>query len=303
MLALAVGAVTALQPSVPLGATHFDWPAGTSARVETEFVHEFSDGQRIGITSLLRMTHRMRTLPHAEGRSIEYDNQAYVESVGNLEPAVTALLPLWVPSQVVSRDGRFIRIENADRIQQQVIALFEAKGRNELARSSPIFQEYIRVMTSPAGLEGIAADNWFDLVERWIAAPVTPGPLEGVGPQRIPIQRQRPSTISRRIVGHTPCQRMDTIHECVTYEIAEQRNREQLANFAKSLRAGAPAAANMEFIEETKVEQVTLEPETMLPHDYMVTRTALASTEENGLTVAKINVERIHSVFVYPTEP
>jgi hypothetical protein len=301
--ALFVAVLPALQQSEPITALQFDWPTGAIAHVETEFRHEYTDGQAIVLTSFLQMTHRMRVSPHAEGRLIEYDNQAYVQSLGDLEPAVAALLPLWVPSQVVSNDGRFLRMENAERVQQEVIDLFEAKGRTELAQRVPVFREYIRVMTSDAGLRGIAAGNWFDVVERWIAAPLMEGPLEGVGPQLIPIEQQPPSTISRRMVGRTACSFMGVNRECAIYEVTTRRDREQLATLARALRdSGAGNLAETELLEENKTERVILESSTMLPHEFTVTRTLQAQSRQGGQTVPKIDTERMHSVFTYVDE-
>jgi hypothetical protein len=72
LLALAVAVLSPLQPSPPSAVTlRFDWPVGVTARVETEFRHEYSDGQVVVLTSWLQMTHRMRVLPHSEGRLIQ----------------------------------------------------------------------------------------------------------------------------------------------------------------------------------------------------------------------------------------
>jgi hypothetical protein len=303
LLALFVAVLPTLQQSEPSTGLRFDWPTGAVAHVETEFRHEYTDGQAIVLTSFLQMTHRMRVSPHAEGRLIEYDNQTYVQSLGDLEPGVTALLPLWVPSQVVSGEGRFLRVENAGRVQQNVIDLFEERGRTELAQKVPVFRDYIRMMTSDAGLKSLAQEHWFDLAQRWIAAPLVEGPLEGVGPQLIPIEKQPPSTISRRMVGRTQCPRLGTIRECATYEITIRRDRDQLENFARALRdSGVSAFGDTELLEETKIEQVGLEASTMLPHEFTVTRTIRAQIRQGGQTVPKIDTEHIHSVFTYVDE-
>jgi hypothetical protein len=303
LLGLAVAVLPALQQTQPLSALRFDWPPGAIARVETAFQHEYSDGTLIILTSALQMTHRMRVLPHAEGRLIQYDNQTYVQSLGDLEPGVAALLPLWVPSRIVSPEGRFLRMENTERVQQNVIDLFEEKARTELAQRVPVFREYVQMMTSDAGLKALAQEHWYDLVQRWIAAPLIEGPLEGVGPQLIPIEIQPPSTISRRMIGRMPCSRLATIHECGIYEITIRRDRDQLADFARALKdSGAAAFADTELLEETKTEQVSLESSTMLPHELTITRTVRATIQLGGQTVPKIDTERVHSVFTYVDE-
>jgi len=304
VLALLVAVVPPLQQSGGAAATlRFDWPRSVTAQVDTEFRHEYSDGQVIVLSSLLQMTHRMRISPHEDGRLIRYDNQAYVASIGDLEPGVAALLPLWVPTQIVSGDGRFLRMENAERVQQNVIDLFAAKGRTELVQRVPVFKEYIRLMTSDAGLRGLAQENWYGLVQRWIAAPLAEGALDGAGPQVIPLEQQAPSTISRRMVGRSPCSRSGIPRECVTYEITTQRDHDQLANFAKALQdSGAGGLADAELIEEMKTEQVTLEASTMLPHEFAVTRSVVTAVQEDGRVVPTINLERIRSVFSYSDE-
>ena len=87
---------------------------GVTARGETEFSwHEHSDGQRIVPTSLLRYQRiALRVLPHA-GRTCDPVRQSCGTS---RSVRVTwrircdgSLLPFWVPSQVVSHEGRFLR--------------------------------------------------------------------------------------------------------------------------------------------------------------------------------------------------
>jgi hypothetical protein len=304
LLALAVAVLSPLQPSQPSAATlRFDWPVGVTAHVETEFRHEYSDGQVIVLTSWLQMTHRMRVLPHSEGRLIQYEDQMHVGSLGDLEPGVAALLPLWVPTQIVSGDGRFLRMENADRVQQNVVDLFEAKGRTELVQRVPMFQEYVRLMTSDAGLRRLAEENWYDLVQRWIGASLAEGALEGPGPQLIPLEQQAPSTISRRMVGRTSCSRSGIARECVIYEITIQRDHDQLAGFANALKnSGVGAIADAELLEEMRTEQITLESSTMLPHEFTVMRSVVTTVREDGRIVPKINLERIRSVFSYSDE-
>jgi hypothetical protein len=304
VLALVLAALPPLQESGRAAATlRFDWPTNVTARVDTEFRHEYSDGQVIVLTSWLQMTHRMRVSPHEDGRLIQYDDQTYVASLGDLEPGVAALLPLWVPAQIVTSEGRFLRMENAERVQQHVIDLFEAKGRSELVQRVPVFKEYIRLMTSDAGLRGLAEENWYDLVQRWVAAPLAEGALDGAGPQRIPIEQQAPSTISRRVVKRSACSRSGIPRECVTYEITTQRDHDQLANFARVLKdSGANGLADTELLEEIKTEQVTLEASTMLPHECAITRSVVTAVQEDGRVVPKINLERVRSVFSYSDE-
>jgi len=304
VLAVVVAALPPLQESGGVAATlQFDWPTNLIAHVDTEFRHEYSDGQVVFLSSWLQMTHRMRVSPHEDGRLIQYDDQTYVASLGDLEPAVAALLPLWVPTRIVSREGRFLRMENAERVQQHVIDLFASKGGTDLVQRVPVFKDYIRLMTSDAGLRGLAEEHWYGLVQRWIAAPVAEGALEGAGPQLIPLEQQAPSTISRRVLRRSPCARSGIVRECVTYEITTQRDHDQLANFAKALQdSGIGGLADAELIEELKTEQVTLETSTMLPHEFAVTRSVVTAVQEDGRMVPKMNLERVRSVFSYSDE-
>ena len=102
------------------------------------------------------------------------------------------------------------------------------------------------------------------------------------------------------MIGRTTCSRLEVSRECGIYEITTRRDRDQLVNLAKALtNSGAAGSANVTWLEETKTEQVSLESSTMLPHDYIITRTLTATKQQNGLTVPMINVERIHSVYTY----
>jgi hypothetical protein len=63
------------QDSAPRRVPAFNWPAGTVALVETEYVREVSDGIATQQLAVLRMTHRMRVSPHPEGLLVQFDNQ------------------------------------------------------------------------------------------------------------------------------------------------------------------------------------------------------------------------------------
>jgi hypothetical protein len=63
-------------------------------------------------------------LPHPEGRLIKQSDQRHLESSGDFLPAVTALLPAWIPSIVVTADGDLRRFEDTGQRQEIVVDMF-----------------------------------------------------------------------------------------------------------------------------------------------------------------------------------
>ena len=98
----------------------FGWPAGIAATVETEYLRE--QGEPAREVSRLRMSHRMHVLAHSEGLQLRYDDQRAIAAVGDFEQAAAAVLPFWIPSTIIRKDGTFGRIEENSRVQELFLA-------------------------------------------------------------------------------------------------------------------------------------------------------------------------------------
>jgi hypothetical protein len=78
---------------------------------------------------------RRNTLPkpawrQGDERLVHYSNQMLVESSGDPLRAVGALLPLWVPTSVVSDRGLLRRIEGAGQLRKLVTDMVEPQFKN-----------------------------------------------------------------------------------------------------------------------------------------------------------------------------
>src|SRR5688572_18620264 len=91
----------------------FDWPVGTTAVVETEFVNEQLLDRTVQQRTELRMTHEMRVHAGQDGRVIENSQHRHLQSSGDVPSALRALVPLLIPNMVVNDKGDFVRIEQA----------------------------------------------------------------------------------------------------------------------------------------------------------------------------------------------
>jgi hypothetical protein len=286
------------QDSAPIRVPAFNWPAGTVALVETEYVREVSDGIATRQLAVLRMTHRMRVSPHPEGLLVEFDNQKAVAAAGDMTDALGALLPWWVPRIIVSPDGHVLRIEQTDRIQELVGRMYEPLAKAPTAQSPPALKELLTIMASGAGLRALVQDDWDHLVGRWIAVPLDSDPVESTAVSSVLNGIALRSSVRQQMIDRAPCVREDAVVECSTFESRSAIEPESLAVLQNYLSPGA-ADAGVRITGSEKVERVTFEIGTMLPHEAILNRTLRSTIELSGRTVSTENVQRRSVRFTY----
>ena len=293
--------LTALpQESAPRRVPAFNWPAGIVALVETEYVREVSDGLVTQQLAVLRMTHRMRVSPHPEGLLIQFDNQKAIGAAGDMTDALGALLPWWVPRIIVSPDGHILRTEQTERVQELVGQMYEPLAKESNAQFPSALNQLLTIMASGAGLRSLVQDDWDHLVAKWIARPLdsTPAPTAvSTMFNGIPVR----STVRQRLVERASCVRDDAAIECATFESRSNIEQESLAVLQNYLSPGA-SGSGVRITGSEKVDRVTLEIDTMLPHEAILTRTLQSTTQLSGRVVSTENDQRRTVRFTYVKE-
>jgi hypothetical protein len=100
------------------------------------------------------------------------------------------------------------------------------------------------------------------------------------------------------MIDRPSCVREDAVIECATFESRSVIDRESLPVLQNYLSPGA-ANAGVRIVGSDKVDRVTLEIGTMLPHEAILTRTIQSTTELSGRTVSTENVQRRTVRFTY----
>jgi hypothetical protein len=276
----------------------FNWSPGTVALVETEYVREVNDGIATQQLVVLRMTHRMRVSPHPEGLLVQFDNQTPIGAAGDITDALAALLPWWVPRIIIGRDGRLLRIEETERVQELVGQVYAPLATTPNEQSPAAIKQLMAIMASGAGLRSLVQEDWDHLVGKWIAAPLDSDSVESSTVSMVLNAIPLRSTIRRQMIDRASCVREDAVVECATFELRSAVDPESLPILQNYLSPGA-ANAGVRIVGSEKVDRVTLEIGTMLPHEAILNRTVRSLTQLSGRTVSTENIQRRRVRFTY----
>jgi hypothetical protein len=271
------------------------------ALVETEYVREVSDGTATQQLAVLRMTHRMRVSPHPEGLLVQFDNQKALAAAGDMTDALGAVLPWWVPRIIVSPDGHVLRIEQTERVQELVGQMYEPLAKDPTAQSPSALKQLLTIMASGAGLRSMVQDDWDHLVGKWLALPLDSAPVESTAMSTVLNGIAVRSTVRQQMVDRPSCVRDVAAIECATFESRSNIEPESLAVLQNYLSPGA-SDSGVRITGSEKVDRVTLEMGTMLPHEAMLSRTLQSTTELSGRTVSTQNLQRRTVRFTYVKE-
>ena len=268
------------------------------ALVETDYVRQVSDGISTQQLAVLRMTHRMRVSPHPEGLLVQFDNQKAVAAAGDMTDALGALLPWWVPRIIIGPDGHVLRLEQTERVQELVGRIYEPLATTPTEQSPSALKDLLAIMTSGAGLRSLVQDDWDHLVGKWIAAPLDSNSQESTAVSSVLNGIALRSTVRQQMIDRASCVREDAVIECATFESRSAIEPESLAVLQNYLSPGA-ANAGVRIVGSERVERVTLEIGTMLPHEAILSRTLQSTIELSGRTVSTENLQRRTVRFTY----
>ena len=270
----------------------FDWPVGTTAVVETEFVNENLLDRTVQQRTELRMTHEMRVHAAQDGRVIENRQHRHLQSSGDVPSGLRALMPLLIPKTVVNEKGEFVRIEQAERVQELLTDIFVPLANSAAASSVPAFKEFVQMMTAGDALSTIGRSEWASTVGKWVGSTLDPKEIEGRGSMSPAPGVSAPTAIHQRMSDRTPCRRAEVATECATFEIRQTLTPEGLAALMDYANRGATVAAPGTMTMLETIERARLEIATMLPHEVSITRTMRRTIEVNGRSVTLESAER-----------
>ena len=281
----------------------FNWPVGTAAVVETDYVNQTTARNAVHQDALVRMTHEMRVGEASDGRVLENTRQQRVQSSGDPSSALRSLLPLWIPRIVLNKNGEFVRIEEAGRVQQLVTKAYEPQFNSAPAQAFPAFKRFLAMMTSTDALKTAAAAEWIATTGRWVGATLDPKPIEGRSAVRVAPDVSIPAVAWQGVTGRLPCTRGDAMRDCVTLEIRQTlppEGLEALMNYAtRGVNATSPG--RLTFYET--VHRATLETDTMLPHEVSITQTMRRVVNVDGRGVTVEVLERRTMRYMYKDGP
>jgi hypothetical protein len=290
----ALGLLLTLQPSsnAPL---KFAWPVETAATVETEYLRQ-SGIEPPAELSYLRMTRRMRVLAHSDGYSIQFDDYRSRDARGDVSQAMQSLMSLWIETTVVGPDGRFIRIENAERAKE--LLLTDAAAIEKRAGQNPVAKDYLAQAMRPDALEIRQRQEWQKLVLQWLGATPSDDAVETTSTSQLVPGVDIPVQIRRSVVERVPCKRGAASFECVTFERRQTATPDGLKRSWDRL-AGPGGTPGARPVDLEVVFRVTLETRTMLPHAVLQTQMMHIEAPLNGSTVVVTNFESHRSQYTY----
>jgi hypothetical protein len=270
----------------------FDWPVGTTAVVETEFMNEDLLDGIVQQRTELRMTHEMRVHAEQDRRVIENSQHRHLQSSGDVPSALRALMPLLIPKTVINEKGEFVRIEEVERVQELLTDMYVPLANSAAASTMPAFKEFVQMMTAGVALSNIGRSEWVSTVGKWVGSTLDSKPIEGRGSMSPAPGVSAPTAIYQRMSDRTPCRRVDVTTECATFEIRQTLTPEGRAALMDYANRGATVAAPGTMTMLETIERARLEIATMLPHEVSILRTMRRTIEVNGRTVTLESAER-----------
>jgi hypothetical protein len=270
----------------------FEWPVGTSAVVETEFVNENLLDGTVQQRTELRMTHEMRVHAGQDGRVIENSQHRHLQSRGDVPSALRALTPLLIPRTVVNDKGEFVRTEQAERVQELLTDMYGPLANSAAASSFPPYKEFVQKLTAGDGVSMLGRSEWASTVGKWVGSTLDPEPIEGHGSMSPAPGVLTPSAIYQRMSDRTPCIRAEVVAECATFEIRQTLTPEGLAALMDYANRGVTVAVPGTMTMLETIERARLEIATMLPHEISITRTMRGTMNVNGRAVPLETAER-----------
>ena len=176
--------------------------------------------------------------------------------------------------------------------------MYEPLAKETTAQSPSALKELLTIMASGAGLRSLVQDDWDHLVGKWIAVPLDSDPVESTAVSSVLNGIALRSTVRRQMIDRASCVREVAVIECSTFESRSTIEPESLAVLQNYLSSGS-ADAGVRITGSEKVERVTLEIGTMLPHEAILSRTLQSTTRTERTHLSTENLQRRTVRFTY----
>ena len=273
LLTLTLAQAASPQPTAP--SLKFAWPDGVVATVEAERIKEQKQGKTEKKSSV-RARYRMEVLPHAEGRLVrraDYTLLTPPPTIATDGDALGEIVGAMTPSIVIGADGGFVRVDNPAAVKATLDAMLAP------LRAEGGLKTFDQVMASFASVDFIAAaaaQDWQALVTSWIELPLSTTPLPFSGDVPFPLFPDLTIQLngSTRMVEKRECRRLGTPRPCALFEMTSAIDPASFAEVMKRMFAGSKEMAGVKFdtYDVKTTTRVVLETDTMLPHEFSISR-------------------------------
>lgn len=272
----------------------FDWPVGTTARVEQAW-SRVQQGPGRADSVVVRSSYRLQVLAHPEGRLVRTDSFALAGATaaavaGSADAQrVLAQIGTLQPTMVVSAEGEFLRLENAEQTKRFLDSLV-APMRAGIANAPPEARAMLDDATSLPVITAGAAQEWNALVGTWVGAEWAIGDAyETTVDEPLPVLQGLtvPMTYTFAAVGRVPCTEAARDSSCVHLLMHSEPDSAGFRRVMEEMmqRMGANAKDVMSALGGMRMEgEVTLvaDPRTLRPYWIERVRSVEARTMENG---------------------
>jgi hypothetical protein len=255
----------------------FNWPEGIDVKVESMRTKE-QTGTRESKPVAIRSSYRMRVYPHADGFVVRTEDFTLPDAPPANDPSgLEALIGMLAPSIVVNGAGEFVRIEDTKAVKQFLSDMFapvlKDKGTNVPAGIMQVMQQ----MSSDEFLNAIAASEWNSLIGAWAEFPIEDGLFEDTMEEPNPMMPDLTIPMKLKLTSGDvqECERGGAKYRCAVFEMTSNVDQAAFEPMMKRMFEGVKElqGAKYEQFDLLTTVRVKLETDTMLPHDYQMTKT------------------------------
>ena len=254
----------------------FAWPERIEATVETERSKEQREGTTVKKKSFVRTRHRMQVQPHTRGRLIRSTGHELLEPAVATVPGqdIGQVLSSLSPSIVVDNEGTFDSVEDVETLKK-VLESLVAPTRQRVAGTE--FEKMINALTSEEFLASNAMQDWDALVGNWVGAVLSEEIVRFEGETPIPIFPDMQVVLkgTMQMISKGNCRRAGKDLACATFELRSSIDPKSFEALLERIikTAKGPQGIKYERFDVQTLVRVTLEADTMLPHNFTMAKT------------------------------
>lgn len=269
----------------------FAWPVGMEASV---IAHNFRlrEGEASVDSTEVRVGYRMLVEPHAAGRLITFHDFRVLErrepsALGDVIQRIALQVGALMPAYVVSEEGEFIRVHDAEAILTAMRAMLRPL-LDSIGELNPQARQLTEAVTSEQYVTARAAEDWNALVGTWTGADFEVGAVyetEADEPSPLFPEVLIPFTYQFAANERLPCVETQAEETCVALEMLSFADADTMKTLlTRLIDRLAPEERAERFIYEALDIENTIslvaEPATLVPYYLEVTQTVSGSGRE-----------------------
>lgn len=288
------GAAEAEAPSETL-ALRFDWPEGLEARVT--LTRDRQRGDRPGSESN-SVSYSTRTSAVDGQLKIEHADVEMAQiSDGAAGNAAAQALTQLLPAFLVSPEGGFAGLADFEAYQANVKQLLMALAGDKLNTEQA--QQLVARLVSKPNLESRSGEYWSWLVAAWVGAELELDfEYSYSEPAPVPMFPDKEVILNHTIWvdDFADCSRNGQVQRCAVLVMESESDPEltkALVNeiVQEVMKAGQKQGPQLSSLSIKNRVAVTTEPDTLVPHRYVVTKVSSGSVTQAGKEQAFEQVE------------